>query len=388
VAAATTPLPETPGGERNWDYRYSWIRDSTFALWGLYTLGFDWEANDYLAFIADVAERDGELQIMYGIDGERVLPEQVLHHLSGYEGARPVRIGNGAYDQRQHDMWGAVLDSVYLHTRSRDHLDERIWPILVRQVDAALQHWREPDRGIWEVRGEPKHFTSSKVMCWVAADRGARLARVREDHERAVRWQRAADEIHADICANGIDRRGVFTQHYDTDALDASLLLMPLVRFLPPDDERIRRTVLAIADELSDDGLVLRYRTDETDDGLAGEEGTFTICSFWLVSALVEIGEVHRARRLCEKLLSYASSLGLYGEELDPDTGRHLGNFPQAFTHLALINAVMHLIHAERSQQSGAPTPLEPRVAGSFGSSGSSPAPIAEPVAQPSRPEG
>jgi GH15 family glucan-1,4-alpha-glucosidase len=356
VAAPTTSLPETPGGERNWDYRYSWIRDSTFALWGLYTLGFDWEANDYLAFIADVAERDDELQIMYGIDGERALPERTLDHLGGYEGARPVRVGNGAYDQRQHDMWGAVLDSVYLHTKSRDHLDERIWPILVRQVEAALANWREPDRGIWEVRGEPKHFTSSKVMCWVAADRGARLARLREDTVHAEAWERAAAEIHADICANAVDARGVFTQHYDTDALDASLLLMPLVRFLPAEDERIRRTVLAIADELTVGGLVLRYRTDETDDGLTGEEGAFTICSFWLVSALVEIGEVARARRLCEKLLAHASDLGLYGEELDPETGRHLGNFPQAFTHLALINAVMHVIHARRHETHGVAT--------------------------------
>ncbi|HEU5324645.1 MAG TPA: glycoside hydrolase family 15 protein, partial [Candidatus Limnocylindria bacterium] len=266
VAAPTTSLPETPGGERNWDYRYSWIRDSTFALWALYTLGFEWEANDYLSFIADVAERDEQLQIMYGIDGERALTEQVLEHLSGYEDARPVRIGNAAYGQKQHDMWGAVLDSVYLHTTSRDHLDERIWPILVRQVEAALEHWREPDRGMWEVRGEPKHFTSSKLMCWVAADRGAKLARLRDDDEHAKRWQQAADEIHADICGHGLDKRGVFTQHYETEALDASLLLMPLLHFLPPDDERVRRTVLTIADELTDDGLVLRYRTDQTDD--------------------------------------------------------------------------------------------------------------------------
>jgi GH15 family glucan-1,4-alpha-glucosidase len=347
IAAPTTSLPETPGGERNWDYRYTWIRDSTFALWGLYTLGFDWEANDFLYFIADVAGEDG-LQIMYGIDGERVLPERTLDHLQGYEGARPVRIGNGAYDQRQHDMWGAVLDSVYLHTKSRDHLDERIWPILARQVEDAIRHWREPDRGIWEVRGEPRHFTSSKVMCWVAADRGARLARLRDESEVAARWQAAADEIHADVCANGVDERGVFTQHYDTKALDASALLMPLVRFLPADDPRIRATVLAIADELTVDGFVLRYRTEETDDGLSGREGTFTICSFWLVSALVEIGELGRARRLCERLLSHASPLHLYGEELDPETGRHLGNFPQAFTHLALINALMHVIEGER----------------------------------------
>jgi alpha,alpha-trehalase len=361
VAAPTTSLPETPGGERNWDYRYTWIRDSTFALWGLYTLGFDWEANDFMHFIADVAGEDHDLQVMYGIDGRRELEESTLDHLSGYEGARPVRVGNGAYNQRQHDLWGAVLDSVYLHTKSRDHLDERIWPILVKQVEAALRHWREPDRGIWEVRGEPKHFTSSKVMCWVAADRGARLARLREDEAAARAWQAGADEIHADILAHGLDERGVFTQHYDTNALDASLLLMPLVRFLPPDDERIRATVLAIADELTVDGLVLRYRTEQTDDGLSGEEGTFTICSFWLVSALVEIGELQRARRLCEKLLSYASPLGLYGEELDPGTGRHLGNFPQAFTHLALINAVMHVIRAERRAASAEPlTPSMP----------------------------
>jgi GH15 family glucan-1,4-alpha-glucosidase len=354
VAAATTSLPETPGGERNWDYRYTWIRDSTFMLWGLYTLGFDWEANDFFYFVADVAEaEEGQLQIMYGIDGESQLREQELDHLSGYEGARPVRIGNGAYNQNQHDVWGAVLDSVYLHTKSRDHLPERIWPIMVKQVEDAIAHWREPDRGLWEIRGEPQHFTSSKLMCWVALDRGARLAEIREDAKRAEEWQRVADEIKADICENALDGRGVFTQHYGTDTLDASVLLMPLVRFLPPDDERIRATVLAIADELSEDGLVLRYRTDETDDGLSGEEGTFTICSFWLVSALVEIGELPRARALCEKLLSYASPLQLYAEEIDPHSGRQLGNFPQAFTHLALINAVMHVIRAdERIEQS------------------------------------
>jgi GH15 family glucan-1,4-alpha-glucosidase len=224
-----------------------------------------------------------------------------------------------------------------------------------------LAHWREPDRGIWEIRGDPKHFTSSKVMCWVAADRGARLARLREDYEYVTRWQAAADEIRADILANGVDERGVFTQHYDTRALDASLLLMPLVRFLPPSDERIRRTVLAIADELTDHGLVLRYRTDETNDGLSGEEGSFTICSFWLVSALCEIGEMERARDLCERLLSAASPLGLYAEEIDPHTGRHWGNFPQAFTHLALINAVLHVIEGERRGAEAA-MPLSPRM--------------------------
>jgi alpha,alpha-trehalase len=348
IAAATTSLPETPGGERNWDYRYTWIRDATFALWGLYTLGFDWEANDFFYFVADVAEAvEGQLQIMYGIDGRAELGEETLDHLSGYENARPVRIGNGAHDQDQHDVWGAVLDSVYLHTKSRDHLPERVWPILVKQVEAAMANWRGADRGIWEVRGEEKHFTSSKLMCWVALDRGARLAELREDWEKAMRWRSVADEIHADICEHALDERGVFTQHYDTTALDASILLMPLVRFLPPNDTRIRATVLAIADELTEDGLVLRYRVDDTDDGLSGEEGTFTICSFWLVSALCEIGELERARGLCERLLSHASPLGLFAEEIDTRTGRHLGNFPQAFTHLALINAVMHVIRAE-----------------------------------------
>ena len=347
VAAATTSLPETPRGERNWDYRYSWIRDSTFMLWGLYTLGFDWEANDFFYFIADVAGGEDELQVMYGIGGEQQLEEEELGHLDGYENARPVRIGNGAFSHRQHDVWGTILDSFYLHTKSRDGLPDRFWPILSAQVEQAITHWREPDRGIWEVRGEPKHFTSSKIMCWVACDRGARLARLREADEQAERWQSVADEIHADVLENGLDERGVFVQHYGSDSLDASLLLAPLVRFLPPEDERIVATVNAISEELSVDGLVLRYRTEQTDDGLSGEEGTFAICSFWLVSALAEIGETRRARELCEKLLGYASSLGLFAEEIDARSGRHLGNFPQAFTHLALINAVMHVIRAD-----------------------------------------
>jgi alpha,alpha-trehalase len=350
VAAATTSLPEAPGGERNWDYRYSWIRDATFALWGLYTLGFDYEANNFFYFIADVAGEDRELQVMYGVGGEQELEEFVLDHLSGYEGARPVRVGNGAFAQEQHDVWGSLLDSVYLHARSRDHLPERVWPLLTRAVESAVAHWRQPDRGIWEIRGQAKHFTSSKLMCWVACDRGARLARIHDEPMLAERWQAVADEIHADICEHGLDERGVFVQHYETTALDASLLLMPLVRFLPPDDRRIRATILAIDDELTVDGLVLRYRVDETDDGLSGEEGAFAICSFWMVSALVEIGEVRRARELCEKLLSYASPLHLYAEEIDPKSGRHLGNFPQAFTHLALINAVMHVIRAEERE--------------------------------------
>ena len=353
VAAATTSLPEDPGGERNWDYRYTWIRDSTLTLWAMDRLGFDWEADDFFSFIADVTSTGEDLQIMYGIDGERQLTEGTLDHLEGYERSRPVRTGNGAFDQKQHDVWGSLLDSVYLHTRSRDRLDERFWEILCRFVDAAIKCWDEPDRGIWEVRGEPQHFTASKVMCWVAVDRGARLARDRDQFERADAWQRTADEIKADVLDKGVDDRGVFVQHYGTTALDASALLIPMVGFLPYDDPRLVATVHAIAEELTHDGFVLRYRVDATDDGLSGEEGTFTICSFWLVSAWALIGEVDKARHLCEKLLRNASPLGLYAEEIDATSGRHLGNFPQAFTHLGLINAVLHIMAAERLQDTG-----------------------------------
>ena len=360
LAAATMALPETPHGERNWDYRYAWVRDSTFALWGLYTLGFDREANDFFYFIQDACRDGHDLQVMYRVGGEPEIEESSLPHLSGYEGAFPVRVGNAAYKQKQHDVWGAVLDSVYLHARSREQLPESLWPVLKRQVEQAAEHWEQPDRGIWEVRGEPQHFVSSKLMCWVALDRGAKLARLYGEPTYASKWQILADQIHADICANGVDERGVFVQRYGDAALDASCLLMPLMRFLPADDPRIRATVLAIADELTIDGLVLRYKVEETDDGLSGEEGTFTICSFWLASALVEIGEVDQARKLCERLLAYASPLELYAEEIDTYSGRHLGNFPQAFTHLALINAVMHVIRAEQSSDPGSFTPANP----------------------------
>jgi GH15 family glucan-1,4-alpha-glucosidase len=353
VAAATTSLPETPGGLRNWDYRYSWVRDSTFMLWALYTLGIDEEANDFFYFFRDAAGADGRLQVMYGVGGERALPERELEHLSGYMGARPVRIGNDAYRQRQHDVWGALLDSIYLHTKNREGLAESTWRLLCAVVEECIANWREPDRGIWEVRGEPRHFVSSKVMCWVACDRGARLARMREDDERADRWQLAADEIHADVLARGVSDRGVFRQHYDTDALDASNLLIGLVRFLAPDDPRVTATVNAVLDDLTVHGFVVRYRVEETDDGLVGSEGAFFTCSFWAVSALVEIGECDRARRLCEKVLCAASPLGLYAEELDPHSGRHLGNFPQGLTHLSLINAVVHVIRADEALAHG-----------------------------------
>ncbi|SEL59733.1 Glucoamylase (glucan-1,4-alpha-glucosidase), GH15 family [Rhodococcus maanshanensis] len=345
MAAATTSLPETPGGERNWDYRYTWVRDSAFMLRALFELGYDWVAFEYFAFLID-AVASGPLQIMYGLDGERDLTERTLDHLAGYDGARPVRVGNGAWNQRQHDMWGMLIESVATHVKHASQLGPPAWALVTQLVDGAIDVYPKPDRGIWEVRGEPRHFTASKVMCWVAADRGAIMAADRGQTELAQRWRQAADEIHADVCANGVDDRGVFVQHYDTTALDAATLLIPIMGFLPPDDDRVRATVLAIADELTADGLVLRYRTEETDDGLSGVEGTFTICSFWLVSALALIGEVDRARMLCEKLLSFASPLHLYAEEIESSSGRHLGNFPQAFTHLALIDAVTSVIKA------------------------------------------
>jgi alpha,alpha-trehalase len=352
VAAPTTSLPETPQGSRNWDYRYCWMRDATFTLWGLHALGLDWEADDFVQYVADLGRNeDGSLQIMYGIKGDMQLQERTLDHLKGYEGARPVRVGNGAYNQRQNDVYGAVLDSVYLHSKKRDHIPERLWPVLIDQVRCAERVWREPDQGIWEARGEPRHYVSSKLMCWVAMDRGARLAERRGEDERAGHFQEVADEIKAEILERGVDKRGVFRQHYDTDALDASNLLIPLVRFLPPKDERVCATVNAIKEELTENGLVLRYRTDETDDGQHGEEGTFLICSFWLVSALAEGGECREAVQLCERLLTYASPMQLYAEELEASSGRLLGNYPQAFTHLALINAVTHVIAAQQAQE-------------------------------------
>ncbi len=349
VAALTTSLPETPGGERNWDYRYSWMRDTTFTLRALHLLNLDWEAEEFIQFIADVEHvEDGGLQIMYGIDGRRDLTESTRDELSGYEGARPVRIGNGAFDQRQNDVYGAVLDAILRHTRREQRLPQRLWPLIRSQAQCASAIWREPDQGIWEARGEPRHYVSSKLMCWVAMDRAASLAEMRGDRELASSWQATAQEIHAEILERGMDARGVLRQHYDTDALDASTLLAALFGFLPGHDERLRTSVMAIADELTEDGFVLRYRTNETDDGLEGEEGTFLICSFWLVSALMIVGETQRAHDLMERLLREASPLGLYAEEFETATGRHLGNFPQAFSHLALLDAAARIILQER----------------------------------------
>ena len=349
VAAATTSLPETPGGERNWDYRFTWIRDSTFTLQALHFLNLDWEADEFMAFIADLEpNEDGGLQIMYGIDGRRDLTESVVDELSGYAGAHPVRVGNGAFDQRQNDVFGAALDSILLHTRRSERLPRSLWPVVVAQAEGATRVWRDPDQGIWEARGEPQHYVSSKLMCWVALDRAAKLAAIRGDADHQATWAATAQEIRADILEHGVDHRGVLRQHYATDSLDASTLLAALFGFLPPDDQRLRSTVLAIADELTEDGFVLRYRTGETDDGLSGKEGTFLICSFWLVSALSTIGEMQRAVDLMERLLRIASPLGLYAEEFDTPTARHLGNFPQAFSHLALIEAAARIILVER----------------------------------------
>ena len=347
VAALTTSLPETPGGERNWDYRYCWMRDSTFTLQALHFLDLDWEADEFMQFVADLkANNDGALQIMYGIDGRRDLTE-ALDHLSGYEGARPVRIGNGAFNQRQNDVFGAVLDSFLLHTRRSGRLPRRLWSIVQAQAECATQIWKQPDQGIWEARGEPQQYVSSKLMCWVALDRASKLAGMRGNSKLEAEWRATAEEIKADILEHGL-RGGVLRQHYGTDALDASTLLAAMFGFLPGDDERLRKSVEAIADDLTEDGFVLRYRTGETDDGMSGKGGEL---SDLLVLARLGVGDggrAERARDLMEKLLRVGSPLGLYAEEFDPSNARHLGNYPQAFSHLALIEAAGRIIVAER----------------------------------------
>jgi GH15 family glucan-1,4-alpha-glucosidase len=324
------------------------MRDATFMLQALHFLKLDEEADEFMQFVADVKPvEDGSLQIMYGIDGRRELPESVRDDLSGYAGARPVRVGNAAFSQRQNDVFGAVLDSILLHTRRNQRLPRRLWPIVESQAACATRVWRDPDQGIWEARGKPQHYVSSKLMCWVALDRASKLAEIRGDPNAAATWRGTAEEIKADVLAHGVSDRGVLRQHYGTEALDASTLLAASFGFLTHDDERLQSTVLAVAEELTEHGLVLRYRTEETDDGLSGKEGTFVICSFWLVSALAIIGEMQRARDLLERLLRIASPLGLYAEEFDPETARHLGNFPQAFSHLALIEAMARIIMVE-----------------------------------------
>ena len=275
------------------------------------------------------------------------MTERTIEHMSGWRNSKPVRVGNGAWNQHQNDVWGMLVDAVDSHIhRGAEQILGSTWEGLAGFVEDAIKHSGDADQGIWEIRGEPQHFTESAVMCWLAAERGADLAQERGDSARAVRWKKAADDIKAEVLEKGVDERGRFRQAYENDDLDASLLLLPIMGFLPPDDDRVRTTVLAIADELTQDGLVLRYKVDSTDTGFSGKEGTFSICSWWLVSALAMIGETSRARNLCQKLLSYAGPLNLYAEEIDTTTGEHLGNFPQAFTHLALIEAVSQLIEA------------------------------------------
>jgi alpha,alpha-trehalase len=305
-----------------------------------------------MQYVADLETNDdGSLQIMYGIDGRRDLTEITLDELSGYAGAHPVRVGNGAYNQRQNDVFGAALDSILLHSRRSQRLPRRLWGLVQSQATCAEAVWREPDQGIWEARGKPQHYVSSKLMCWVAMDRAAKLAEIRGDGDLADGWRATAEEIKQDILDHGLTADGVLRQHYDTDSLDASTLLAAMFGFLPGNDDRLHSSVMAIAENLTEDGFVLRYRTDETDDGLSGKEGSFLICSFWLVSALAIVGEQQRARDLMERLLRVASPLGLYAEEFDVGTGRHLGNFPQAFSHLALIEAAGRIIVSERMEE-------------------------------------
>ena len=348
VAAPTTSLPEQLGGERNWDYRYTWIRDAAFSLYALLRLGFTEEAEAFMdwltrRFLDDRMTAGGPLQIMYGIEGELDLAEQVLPHFEGYAGSAPVRIGNNAVDQLQLDIYGELMDSVYLYNKHGTPLYHDAWVHLSRIVEWVCENWDQADEGIWETRGGRQRFTYSRLMSWVAVERAVRVARQRGLPGDLVRWMGVRDQIYHQIMAKGWHpQRQAFVQHYDTDVLDASLLLMPLVKFIAPTDPRWLSTMRAIGDELVSDSLVYRYNVEASPDGLQGEEGTFSICSFWYVEALARAGQLDQARLAFEKMLTYANHLGLYSEEIGP-TGEQLGNFPQAFTHLALISAATNL---------------------------------------------
>jgi len=348
VAAATTSLPEEIGGVRNWDYRYCWLRDATFLLLGLMRLGFVDEARSWREWLLRaIAGSASQMQIMYGVDGERRLEEYEIPWLSGYEKSKPVRVGNAASEQFQLDVFGEVLDAMYQTHRSGIETDDAEWRLLVQLMKFLESNWDKPDNGIWEVRGGRKHFTHSKMMAWLAFDRAVKLVETCNcaAGENLERWQKIRDEIHTEVCQRGynIDKKA-FTQFYGTDALDASLLMMPLIGFLPATDERVRNTIEAIQRELLHDGFVLRYLPEEEGvDGLPGREGVFLPCSFWLVDCLYLIGRKKDARELFERLLNVRNDLGLLAEEYDPKSKRQLGNFPQAFSHVALVNAALFL---------------------------------------------
>jgi alpha,alpha-trehalase len=344
VAAATTSLPEEIGGERNWDYRFSWLRDSALTLNALFALGYTDEAHAYMAWLRrTTAGRASELQIMYGVGGERLLPEVELDWLEGYRGSRPVRIGNGAAQQFQLDTFGELLDTAWLWRRHGGEIDDVFWDFLSRVGAVVIEKWREPDQGIWEIRGDPRHFVYSKVMAWAALDRLVKLAELDGREGDVERWRAGRDEIRELIEREGVDRKSQsFLQYLGAEAVDASNLMIPIVGFVPHDDPRARATADRIAAELSADGFVYRYATDGV-DGLSGDEATFAICSFWLVECLARAGEEERARELFERLLGFCNDVGLLAEEIDPHSGELIGNFPQAFSHLGLIQAAIAL---------------------------------------------
>jgi alpha,alpha-trehalase len=357
VAAATTSLPEEIGGERNWDYRFSWLRDSALTLNALFALGYDEEAHDYMAWLErTTAGRASELQIMYGVGGERLLPEVELDWLEGYRGSRPVRIGNGAYSQFQLDVFGELLDAVWVYRHHGGKIDDTFWEFIGRIAGAVIDRWRDADQGIWEIRGEPRHFTYSKVMAWVALDRAVRIAEADGREGALDEWRANRDELRELIELEGVDpESGVFVQSFgDGGKLDASNLMIPIVGFVSHDDPRARATSERIAAELSAEGFVYRYVTDGV-DGLSGEEATFAICSFWLVECLARAGETERARELFERLLGFCNDVGLLAEEIDPHSGELIGNFPQAFSHVGLIQAAIALDLPQESMSMMAP---------------------------------
>jgi len=356
VAAATTSLPELIGGTRNWDYRYCWLRDSTYTLQALISAGYLAEAKAWREWLLRAVAGDpAELQIMYALDGTRRIPEAELPWLSGYENSRPVRTGNAASDQLQLDVWGEILDSLALARNAGISTHDDAWDMQVALMNHLEGTWDQPDNGLWEMRGPRRHFTHSKVLAWVAADRMATAVRAHHLYGPADRWEALGDTIHADVLARGYNPdRNTFTQSYDAPGLDAALLMIPRVGFLPPDDSRVLGTIAAIQNELTEGGFVKRYETSTSDDGLPGGEGLFLACSFWLVDALHLAGQQTEATQLFERLLALRNDVGLLSEEWDPHTGRQLGNTPQAFSHFPLVTSALQL-HAGRAHHSNHP---------------------------------